>query len=254
MTIGDRIRSVRESKGIEQTELANAVGISKQTLYKYEKGIISQIPSDKIEEIAKYLLVSPAYLMGWDTSIKSDNLAPMPEKLTAGGKIYVLGKVPAGVPIDAIQDIVDEIEISEKMANDGHEYFALLVSGDSMYPEYMDGDVVIVRKQMIAGTGDDVVAYVNGYNATLKRLIINDHGITLRAINPAHETKTYSPQQVEELPVKIAGIVVEQRRNKKAPSKDGALFRLAAVGKLSDEEHKRVIDKIDSHLEKPLQE
>jgi repressor LexA len=80
VTIGDRIRNQRELMGITQTDLANKVKISKQTLHKYEKNIITNIPSDKIEEIAKILNVTPAYLMGWidnlnnfeDNSLKSD--------------------------------------------------------------------------------------------------------------------------------------------------------------------------------------
>lgn len=65
MTIGERIKQLREERDITQTELANAVGASKQTIYKYEKGIVTNIPSEKIELIATYFSVSPAYLMGW---------------------------------------------------------------------------------------------------------------------------------------------------------------------------------------------
>ena len=65
MTIGERIRYAREKKGITQTELANLVKSTKQNIYKYENGIITNIPSDKIEMIAAVLCVSPAYLMGW---------------------------------------------------------------------------------------------------------------------------------------------------------------------------------------------
>lgn len=80
MTVGDRIRNQRELLGITQTDLANRVKISKQTLHKYEKNIITNIPSDKIEEIAKVLNTTPAYLMGWidnlsnfeDNSLKAD--------------------------------------------------------------------------------------------------------------------------------------------------------------------------------------
>ena len=66
MTIGDRIRKRREMVGISQTELAEKIGVSKQTLYKYESNIVTNIPSDKIEFISKVLDVSPAYLMGWE--------------------------------------------------------------------------------------------------------------------------------------------------------------------------------------------
>ena len=65
MTVGDRIRKAREEKGISQTDLAEMVGISKQTLYKYENNIVTNIPSDKIEKIAYKLDVSAAYIMGW---------------------------------------------------------------------------------------------------------------------------------------------------------------------------------------------
>lgn len=76
MTIGERIRSIRQAKGISQTELANATGISKQTIYKYETNIILNIPSDKIEAISGYLNVNPAVIMGWeDFSDKQLHLA-----------------------------------------------------------------------------------------------------------------------------------------------------------------------------------
>lgn len=68
MTVGERIKMARENKKLSQTDLANACKISKQTLYKYENNIITNIPSDKIEVIANYLLISPAYLMGWDVN------------------------------------------------------------------------------------------------------------------------------------------------------------------------------------------
>lgn len=67
MTVGERIRKQRELLGISQTELAEKIKVSKQTLYKYEKNIITNIPSDKIEEISKILDVSEVYLMGWKT-------------------------------------------------------------------------------------------------------------------------------------------------------------------------------------------
>jgi len=69
MTIGQRIKDRRERLGLGQTELADRVGISKQTLYKYENGIITNIPSDKIEAISKVLNSSPGYLMGWSDNI-----------------------------------------------------------------------------------------------------------------------------------------------------------------------------------------
>ena len=160
--------------------------------------------------------VSVDYLIGnTDNPHLVSNLRPLNEGLTAGSTIPVLGKVPAGVPIEAVEDIIDEIELTAAMTNDRHDYFALLVSGNSMYPEYMDGDIVIVRKQETAETGDDVVAYVNGYDATLKRLVRSMRGITLRPLNPEFEPRTFTNEEIETIPVRIAGVVVEQRRNRK---------------------------------------
>ena len=73
MTVGERIKLARETKNLSQTDLANACKISKQTLYKYENNIVTNIPSDKIEVIANYLSISPAYLMGWETDNKDTN-------------------------------------------------------------------------------------------------------------------------------------------------------------------------------------
>ncbi len=70
MEIGKRIKTLREQKGISQTELAEKSKSSKQTIYKYENGIITNIPSDKIELIAKILDVTPSYLMGWEEEKK----------------------------------------------------------------------------------------------------------------------------------------------------------------------------------------
>ena len=73
MTIGDRIKKQRELLGISQVELAEKIKVSKQTLYKYENDIVTNIPSDKIEDIAKFCGVSPSYLMGWEDA------NPLPE-------------------------------------------------------------------------------------------------------------------------------------------------------------------------------
>lgn len=70
LTVGERIKKARNDKNISQTELAIAINISKQNLYKYENNIITNIPSDKIEAIAKYLKISPCYIMGWDNNAK----------------------------------------------------------------------------------------------------------------------------------------------------------------------------------------
>ena len=73
MTVGERMKSLREQQNITQTDLADAVGASKQTIYKYENNIITNIPADKIEAIASVLHCSPSYLMGWETNMPAVN-------------------------------------------------------------------------------------------------------------------------------------------------------------------------------------
>ena len=141
---------------------------------------------------------------------ESSNVTPLP--LTAGRRIPVLGRVPAGVPVEAVTNVVEHLELSPAAAADGYEYFGLLVTGDSMIPEYRDGDIVVVRVQPTADTGDDVIAYVGDGDATLKRLTRTVQGIELRPLNPAYEVRRFTAEEVQRLPVTIGGIVVELRR------------------------------------------
>lgn len=187
-------------------KLAVALNINVNELYNFD-----DTPPKDIEIIES----PPINMDGNSKDVNNSNVIPMKQPLTNGGKIKVLGSVPAGVPVEAVECVIDEIDISEKMAADSNEYFGLLVSGDSMFPEYLDGDIVIVRKQSAAETGDDVVAYVNSYDATLKRLQVMSGGIRLKALNPQYESKFYSNDDVINMPVSILGVVVEMRRTKK---------------------------------------
>lgn len=74
MTVGERIKFLREKLNISQVDFADKINVSKQTLYKYENNIITNIPSDKIEAIADISNVSPAYIMGWDTAELPSNI------------------------------------------------------------------------------------------------------------------------------------------------------------------------------------
>lgn len=206
----NKIRHIRKEKMLTMKQVGEYLGVSESTVSMYETGK-RQPDNDTLIKLAKLFNVSIDCLLGIEENLKVVSTQPT----SSSSLIPVLGEVPAGIPIEAVEFIVDEIELPQSLASDSYEYFGLLVSGDSMYPEYMDGDIIVVRKQSNADSGDDVVAYVNGYNATLKRLIKSDKGLTLRALNPAYESKFYSNKEVMELPIKIAGIVVEQRRNRR---------------------------------------
>ena len=128
-----------------------------------------------------------------------------------GFKIPVLGQVAAGIPISAVEDILDYEEIPATWKTQG-EFFALKIKGDSMEPRMISGDVVIVRQQSTAESGDTVVVLVNGDSATCKRLEKTDSGIMLVSTNIKYPPLFFTPKEVDSLPVTILGKVVELRQ------------------------------------------
>lgn len=207
MSIGDNIKKKRNQKGITLLEMAESIGVREATAQRYESGGIKNLKRETIIKIANVLKTTPAYLMGWEEDITTPKVIPIIAR--------VLGRIPAGVPIEAIEDVLDEEELDPRQFSAEHVYFGLMVRGDSMYPEYLDGDIVIVQQADDAESGKDVVAYVNGYEATLKRMYKYENGnIELRAINPQYESKTFTPGEVEEIPVAVKGFVRELRRKK----------------------------------------
>lgn len=202
MTVGDRIREYRKKMGMSQEELAAKVDVTKQAIYKYESNIVTNIPLDKIEIMSSVFGIPPSRLMGWNTSETLGSFTT---------SIPVLGYVAAGIPIDAITDVLDYEELSPEMVKDGSEYFALQIKGASMEPKISEGDVVIVRKQADCENGQIAIVCVNGDQATCKRVMKQASGILLQPLNPAYEPIFYTAEQIQNLPITILGRVVELR-------------------------------------------
>jgi len=202
MNIGQRIKARREMRKMTLDELSKLVGVTRQTLSRYETGVINNIPSDMIERIATALHATPAQLMGWDEE-------DTPSK-AAGVSVPVLGRVPAGIPLEAIECIIDYEEIPNEMARTG-EFFGLQIEGDSMAPRILNGDVVIVRKQFEVESGDIAIVMVNGDDATCKRVMHHENGLSLVSNNPAYPPRYFTATEVERMPIQIIGKVVELR-------------------------------------------
>lgn len=197
----NRIKELRASKGIKQAELAQAINVSQAALSGYETG---KYEADIVtyQKIAQYFRVTLDHLLGNDRSVSMDTVS-----------IPVLGSIPAGIPLEAIENIVDWEEIPQSMCNGDKEYFALKVKGDSMWPEILSGDTVIVRKTPCCESGDICVVYVNGDDATLKQVKFGEDGsLSLIPRNQSYPPRTYTHEEVLELPVTIAGVVEELRR------------------------------------------
>lgn len=193
-SIGERIKYLRKKKPMSQALLADLIGVDRKTIINYEKGETE--PSlEIIESIAKVCDVSVDFIRYGKPS---------------GTKIPVYGKVSAGIPLEAVEDVIDFEEIPQHWDN-SYEYFALKITGDSMGPRMYSGDVVIVRKQDDVESGDIGIVLINGQDATVKKILKSDTGITLQPLNYNYQPVFYTYQEVMELPVKILGKVVELR-------------------------------------------
>lgn len=183
-------------------DMCEALGVKYTTFTDWVKG--NSYPRiDKIELMANYFGISKADLV--EEHVSSSRFSHK------GIKINVLGRVAAGIPINAVEDIIDTEEITEELAKTG-EFFGLQIHGDSMTPDICDRDVVIVRQQDDAESGDIVIATINGDEAACKRLRKYNGGIELISTNPSYGPLEFSNKEILEKPVKILGKVIELRR------------------------------------------
>ena len=197
--MGDNIQYYMDLKGIDRREFAKALNVPYSSITDWING--KTYPRiDKIQKMADFFHIE-----------KSDLVEPRnSNKRSASYRIPVLGRVAAGVPLEMVEDVIDWEEISESTANIGN-IFALKIKGDSMSPRIIDGDVVIIRQQNDAESGDIVIATVNGDDATCKRIRKYKEGIELIPLNTAYSPIYYSNDEIIGKPVTIIGKVIELR-------------------------------------------
>lgn len=196
-----RIIELAKEQGKPQAHLCRVLGKNRQWL-KEATAQHYEVSKEILELLAKELNTTPEYL-NWET----DDPKPISDNAV---KIPVLGEVAAGLPIDAVEGIIDWEEIPAQMAREG-DYFGLIIKGKSMEPRMIEGDVVIVRKQETCDNGQLAIVAVNGDTATCKRVQYEDGGIRLVSLNPLFPDQVYSKEAVEQLPIRILGVVVELR-------------------------------------------
>lgn len=196
-TIGQRIKNRRLELGLTQEELGAKIGVQRAAINKYETGLVQNIKRSTQQKLADALGIDVVSLF-----------YPVEEK---PNRIKVYGSVPAGIPIEAVEDVCDWEDIPLDWVANGDKFIGLKVKGNSMYPKYIEDDTIIVKLQPDCESGQDAIVYVNGYDATLKRVIKQQDGIMLQPINPEFEPKKYDYND-EVNPVSIVGIVVEIRR------------------------------------------
>lgn len=191
MTIGEKIKTLRIALDFTQEELAASAGTTKQTIHKYETGIISNIPASKIKAMSDKLQTTPAYLMGWeDVNYESLGLKPIKSK-----RIPMLGEIACGEPIYANQEYETYIEASSDIQAD----FCLTAKGDSMInARIFDGDIVFIRKQSDVDNGEIAAVCIND-EVTLKRVYKYPNRLELRPENPMHNVQNYEGEQLENI-------------------------------------------------------
>lgn len=202
MGIKENIKRLRALHSISQKDLATIAGVSDKAVSSWEMGH-KEPRMGAIQKIADHFGMKKSDIIEDDPTYFSTSTIPK-----QAIRINVYGAIPAGVPIEAIEDIEDWEEIPAEMGVGGKEFIALKVKGDSMYPKYLEGDIVIIQIQPDCESGEDCAVYVNGYDATLKTVKKSDGKITLQPLNPNYAPKTYThPGEVT-----ILGKVVELRR------------------------------------------
>lgn len=153
----------------------------------------------KVDVIADYFNVSRAFLLNTETSSGS------------GVKIPLLGKVAAGIPIEATENIIGYEEITDRLASTG-DFFALKIKGNSMSPDIQDGDKVIVKQQNDVENNQIAIVLINGNDAVCKEFKRTNTGVMLISRNPNYEPMIFTHDEIDSTPVRVIGRVIEVRR------------------------------------------
>jgi repressor LexA len=210
--IGKRIEQRRKQLGLTLDDISAQISVARSTVQRYEKGAIEKIKIPVLEAIAKALQVSPAWLSCktdkmWDTDISK---IPGAIPYVRGRRIPIIGSIPAGTPVLAQGDIegYDYADVPE-----GEDYFFLRVNGDSMINAGIrPGDLVLIKQQSCADSGNIVACIVNGDEATLKRFYQKGDIVILQPGNAAYAPVIVPCKDFETGGARIIGVVTESKR------------------------------------------
>lgn len=209
------LKKIREQRGLSQNKLGTLAGVNQTTIARWENKEIA--PSiDNVEDLANALNIPLPDLLGKD--LRFDNATYMKPIVDDDNmvQIPVLGIIKAGIPIEAQQDILEYIEIPKMWLRGGKQFYGLKISGDSMFPKYQENDIVVFEDSRTydpeLANNKDCAVMVNGDDATFKKVLLSDNGITLIPYNTgAYDIKMYSKDDIINKPIRIIGIAREKR-------------------------------------------
>ena len=200
MKIGKNLKKFIKSRGLNQTQFAELVGVRQSDVSEWVNDIRMPRP-ETISKITELLNISTADL------VEEDERVAHFDDMTGWVKLRVIGKVPAGVPIEAVEEYVSEIVVPPEHARPG--CYALEVRGNSMVPKIMDGDVVVVAPCPDPRSGQIVVTRINSDGeVTLKKFQKDNGAILLVPENPEYQTRILTPDSN----IKILGCVIALHR------------------------------------------
>lgn len=201
-----RLKSLRKERGVSQTALATALGLTQQAVGKWETGRSTPDPQT-LAQLASYFSVTADVLLGRETEPAALPQGVQPYETAGQYLIPVIGTVRAGFGALAFEE-----DYGEEYANvkDPDNYFYLIVKGDSMEPKISDGDLALVRRQSTLDNGDlGVMVYGEG-SGTLKQFVRRGNSVVLQPFNPAYQAQIIMGEDLQDL--YIAGKVVETKR------------------------------------------
>lgn len=208
MTPGERIKALRKEMHLTQEDIGKALGIQKAAVQKYEKGTVKNIKHENLIKLAKLLNTTPEYILGWELP---PNLHPVNNDEFVN--IPVLAKVSAGMGClaDSINNCaIDYESVQRSSIISGEQYVFLKVEGDSMYPIFLEGDLVLVRCQSSVDSGSYAVVTINGEDGVIKKIVYGENFIELHSINPMYPVRRFENEEV--LNVRVFGLVKEIKR------------------------------------------
>ena len=205
------LKYLRTKYNLTQEQLANKINSTRSTVNNWENEI-SEPNLDMIRKLTETFNVKDNIVFEDLKSKYNTSFVDLEEDTI---NIPVLGRIPAGIPFEAIEDVIKYIDIPKEWIYGNQEYFGLLIDGNSMFPKYQNGDIVIFQKceDPIKCNNKDCAVMVNGNDATFKKFIFNNNGVILQPYNMEYETKSFTPEEIQRLPVKLVGFAVQIRRD-----------------------------------------
>lgn len=200
MTVGERLKRRRKELGMSAEAVAEKLGCSPSTVYRYENGEINKMGIDKLKPIAEAINTSPAYLMGWEDE---EALPANVSRIEPMKKIPLVGQIACGMPILAEQNVEDYVDLPGHIRAD----FALTCKGESMIGAGIrSGDIVYIRQQEEVENGQIAAVMVGEEEATLKRFYAQDGAVQLIAENPTIQPQVFIGRDREK--IHIVGLAV----------------------------------------------